>query len=148
MGPKSGSCGSFTFCDENTACSGTNSNSVQCSSCTAQVTALNSVLPTLQGIAAQFAQDDYTYMDFYYPSSTPSPGGNQQQQQQVPSWIQSFCTANNINPCANTNSSLPDPNGGMGNASNNVVNQVYWPYAIQPSFGSFINTASSYYRMA
>lgn len=139
MGPQ-GNCGSFSYCNQALVCSASGANSIPCLACNAQITALTSIIPLLQGIAQKFVQDDYDYQHAYNynpASKTPPPP--------MPPWVQNYCAANNLNPCTKDN--LPDPGIGSANAPNEVVNTLYWPFALKPSLGqgSFISTVTSYY---
>lgn len=85
VGPN-GSGGTLVYCNQSQVC-GQDSNSLQCLACTAQVNALQQIVPTLSDIAMQFALLDYSYRDFYYNSST-------QTQKASWNWIYDFlcCT--------------------------------------------------------
>lgn len=167
IGPNNGNCGTLTFCNQSDVCTGSsasnNANSIACALCKAQVTALQSIIPTLSGVATQFAQTDYAYRDFYYNSGTgqgPSQGANW-------SWIYNYCSQNGVGStknCCNPSPSpiaqkkgitcsdavvFPTPNqdNTATNASTQAVSQLYWPYSLKPSLGNvnYVDIASNYY---
>lgn len=166
----SGECGTLVYCDPKTACAGTNANSLQCLSCTNQITALQSIVQTLSGIAHEMVKADYSYRMFYANSYKGQNAGDW-------GWIYQFCqnalgvsTASccvmNKNQAAlamlsgqqsGCSANLPPPNKeGPNNtailqtASNRAVSQVYWPFwpGLGPNLGMntpFIQTAVDYY---
>lgn len=164
LGPQAstsgGACGSMTYCNENTACPGTDDTSrVACAACQGQKAALQVIVPSLGAVASAFVAADHDYLDFYsaYQQTTPS--------WQVPPWIKSYCSATGTSPaqCCVTNSpagaleSLTSLFGGnLGaassckapvsfpsafrttnkqqdsfNTSDDAINKVIWPYFIQ-----------------
>jgi hypothetical protein len=157
-----GACGTLTYCNQSTSC--TDSTSLGCMTCTAQVPALATMITTLRDAADIFIKADYDYQNYYYNGflapNKPNPKAKQ------PSWLADYCTANNI-PSQNCTGpiyqavgtvniptqgslSLPDPGGTTGNAPNSVIDNLYWPFAMQPTVGnnSFVTTATNYYMNA
>lgn len=163
VGP-GGAAGVLTYCNQASLCSGNKSGSLECIACKAQVAALNDIIPVLAQIAAQFAQADYDYRDFYYNSSTQSAKANW-------SWIYNYCSAQSPaipqsqccvpsisplqtckagNPGVPGNPNFPNPNNNNypQSPSDEAVKNLYWPYAMQPVVGGnvdFINTSVTYY---
>ena len=167
IGP-SGTCGSLTYANPANCPTDNPQQAAICQAASnAQKAALQSIVTLFGGIAKQFTQSDNDYIQFY---STPQ---NPERPAPVTPWIQNYCTANGIsaeNCCitklssengllglgatdCSAKSSFPDVNSArgstvdFGNASDNAVNKLYWPYAMTTTVGSndFIGTASSYY---
>jgi len=163
MGPNS-SCGTMQYCNQDAACNGstadTESSSLGCQTCKAQVAALQSIITTLRGTADILINADYNYQN-YYTNGYSAPGKPNSSAPQ-PDWLQAYCTSQSIAPdqCRGpvvdpttmklSPGGLPDPSAGSGTASNEVVSNVYWPYAVKPAIGNdnFINTSVSYYMNA
>lgn len=162
MGPN-GSCGTLTYCNQETACNGpapnNDSASLGCQTCKAQVTALANVITTLRDTANIYVKADYEYQNFYtngyLANGKPNPAAK------APDWVNTYCTAQGISPAlcrgpihvSNTEvmpGSLPDPLAGAAVASKEVVTNVYWPYAVKPVVGNdnFITTGVNYYMNA
>ncbi|MBA3661638.1 MAG: DotA/TraY family protein [Gammaproteobacteria bacterium] len=139
IGP-GGFCGVLQYCDADKMCStGTLDGKIACDTCKSQATNLQAIVTTLGQIADQFVQADYQYRVFY------DKGGK------APDWVGNFCAANNLQgptKCCRTittwiaNLKLPDNlkscgindsynSGDENNASDEVVNKIYWPYYIK-----------------
>lgn len=143
MGP-GGACGSFSICNKSDLCSGNNANSVKCAACNGQIQALNSAIPLLQSIANQFVDLDYGYQQYYYASITPPAQG--ERAPQPPDWLQAYCTAQHISPCTGANTSLPTPAAGTSDVPTITISNLYWPYALSPSYGqNFLDTITYAY---
>lgn len=155
LGPPTDSCGKLTYCDPNTACSA-GEDSIKCKSCRAQLVGLQSVITTLSAIAVTFAQDDFKYRDWYANSKNNINNSNWQM-------MYDYCKKQNITkelccvpPLININNAcratygannFPGLNGTtQADMSDDVINQVIWPYSIQPTYGSdFLYTATNEY---
>lgn len=148
-----GLCGSLSYCDVSTLCADqTNVGKLACTACQAQISALQSIIPTLQSIAQEFVTRDYAYRVFYATNDATPEGG-----------VQAYCSANNVptKSCCLTSppsalsmitapgktqsscsirgqaGALPpaDFSGSSGadpaNANTDFVKKVLWPYDIQ-----------------
>ncbi len=146
MGPNA-SCGTLQYCDNSNKGACSDSSSLQCAACNAQVQALQSVIPTLATIANNFVTADYQFRDFRANSKYNDPNNPNGQW----SWIYSYCSSNQIpiaqccvppsepvsqflNPqqvsCQATGDIFPSGNGGTDNtdpstASNDAVTSLY-----------------------
>ncbi len=149
-------CGVLTYCSYYNSCTTDTMNSLACLSCQAQLQALADIIPVLSSIGAKLAQADYDYQNYYYTSAsqmaTATSGGNTQLN--TPSWIQKYCNDKGISNCyGGDNGGLPtpnDPNGNGESAPSDVVDNVYWPYAIEPVIGAgdFVQIATDHYTDA
>lgn len=153
LGPD-GSCGKLTYCNMTTDCAG--GDPIKCSACTTQIAALQSVMDTFSGIAAQLAAADYAYRDFI--ANSGSPGTNAS----TYAWLTPYCKEKGLNQtqccvnklanpnCAGSEAfASPNANGSPSNPSGEAV-ALYWKYwpGLGPNLGAdnnFIKTASSYY---
>lgn len=163
-------CGTLTSSCAANVCDGANSSSLACKVCTAQKTALASIITQQQLIASNFVQTDYSYRNFYY-NNTPDVGGGGFNTQ----YIYNYCGANGKsrqqcclkesdstdpqNKCEKYDSGFfPKPNAeGVSagtfdpqNANANAVKNIFWPYSIKPRIevdgsSDFINTQTTYY---
>lgn len=85
LGPN-GNCGTLTWSNPTGQCSGSNSNSLQCTASTAQNAEVMQILPALGAAAAEFASLDYNYRDWYANSWMVANKGSWQ-------FIYDFCSA-------------------------------------------------------
>lgn len=159
MGPQ-GMCGSLSFCDasdpsicnlqtQGATTAQANIATVKCAACKAQAQALQTIVTTLGTLAANFATSDYQYVNFYDSGA------------KAPDWITAYCVQNNIPPdpdhccvvgphCSvgnfypDTASGTPQP---MANTSNSSIDNLFWPWAVQPTLkgSDFINSSVNYY---
>lgn len=157
--PGSGSCGTLGYCYQTGPASAcvTKPDSIDCAACKAQVTALQAVVQTLGGIAAEVAAADLSYRTFY-----ASAGGTTNQASGT-QWMNDYCSSQNPpipqnrccvksgSPFVNCKVGTPFPKTNGSNAqdpSSDAV-QTYWKYypALGPSLGQdndFIATATTY----
>lgn len=129
IGPK-GYCGHLTYCQESsTDYCGANSTSQQCIVCQSQKKALNLIIPVLASIAEKTAQTDDEYLQATLNAETPIKN------YQAPAWISDYCAdkadpttciTSGYNIFDGTNSSDP------GNASQDLMQRVYWKWSIKP----------------
>jgi len=145
LGGTNATCGSLSYCNQNTLCTGNdsdghpNASSLACSECKAQIDALQTIIPTLAGVAQQLVAADYSYTDFTANSATAAQGtGNWQ-------WVNNYCRSVGIQPaqcCFNgptpsatckapfQNNPLPSVGAGNESANQATVQKVYlkfWP---------------------
>lgn len=161
IGP-GGNCGTLTYCN---SAQYTDKTTLASMSCSAQITALSAIIPTLAGIAAKFQATDYAYRDFYANSYNNINNSNWK-------FVYDYCAAQNPpipkneccvpteNPlykgtqvCRATKKTFPSPNtsdGSPQSPSDTAVTTIYWPYAIAPAIGTddFISTAVNFYTNA
>jgi len=147
-----GICGYMRFCKDNSD-----------PYCQAQQAALSGIVPVLGAIADQFVQYDYLALKLYEDKSYSS--GDYASGIEIETWLQNFCSENNIKNCCMEGSNYKD--GGEGGscginlsgviglnvnyAAKDVVSYLYEP-ALKISLGDpnldFINTAASQYTSA
>lgn len=155
IGP-AGNCGTLTWCNSLVVptkkaqtgfpCSGPDgANSLACTACKTQITALKQVVPVLDRIAAVFVRYDAEYrafMEQVYDSqdititkedgTTETERGNGRTVT-APAWVQAYCTDKQISPCTrnfNTGDGLPDPGSTRDSAPSDVVKGLYWTYGV------------------
>jgi hypothetical protein len=144
-----GGCGALAYCSQEMSCAvlpdvkDSGPDSLKCLSCKAQITALKAIIPTFASIAENYIKIDSTYMYYYYAARAaavnpklPKPA--------IPEFVQNYCTAKG-KPCTAAN--LMSPRGEFMNASNDVTENIYWPFGLKPLLGdkSFMNTAILFY---
>lgn len=161
MGPPTDTCGKLTYCDTQTACQAGEDN-IKCKACRAQVAGLQTVITALSAIAITFVEDDFKYRDWYASSKFNVSNSNWQM-------MYDYCKKQNINqdsccmpsvnsalfgntnsPCKATfgSNNFPVLNGTtQSDMSDEVINQIIWPYSIAPTYGSdnFVNTVTNEY---
>ncbi len=146
MGP-AGACGTFSFCDEQKSCTANPAdksagpNTLACLSCKAQLGALKEIAPTFALIADKYIDVDYQYTKFYFASA-----GADGAKVTVPNFVQQYCSAKGIKNCVSEN--LPKPMGNGMSAPDDVVDTLYWPYALKEQLASkdFIASAVEFYQ--
>ncbi len=128
---------------------------LQCAGITQQVTTLQSIVSTLAMYAANTAEVDHEYFQFYF-GVTPSTKTTQPFP--TPAWIQAWCTASGIaaNDCCmpvnapaggppgscSTSSSFPYPYAGSATSpsytdeATNTTTNIIWPYGLEAPLGS------------
>ncbi len=146
MGP-GGRCGLVSYCDQKTLCTA-DSNSpklgpdtADCLACKAQRAALQTIVPTLGGIASKLVAMDHDYVQFYEVPMDPANATD---------WMKDYCSANNIPPDQCCRKSLPNP-GGFGKATPENPDgetSLYtcansFPYDKPTDTSSYMNTSSS-----
>jgi uncharacterized membrane protein YgcG len=166
IGP-SGTCGTMQFPDPATytdpnppagttpviTCQGTSLADIEtCAGIKQQVITLQSIVATLSMFAANIAEYDHEYIQFYQgvtPARANSAG------LQTPSWISQYCLANDIagNSCCTPSnappgvtctpaSTFPAPYTSSGgteqwsDASSDLVTKIIWPYGLAPALGN------------
>lgn len=94
MGPLSGTsgqCGKLTYCNVAAKCpplTGTAYDSLECTTCKAQRSALRAIVSTLGALATKLVAIDHEYVNFYETVVTPSTT--------LPVWVTEFCSALNL----------------------------------------------------
>jgi hypothetical protein len=181
MGTTANSCGTLSFPDPKTyidpaaqksnaaksppvvtapVCSQTDSaNVIACAGLKAQLTALQSIVPTMGALAAEIAEFDHQYLEFYNgpPPAAPVPKGVIAPPVLViptPDWVAKYCADNNIPIsacCTKGNNSAcvpatnPMPAAYYNSATipttwestgSTASQNIYLPYAINPILGN------------
>lgn len=147
FGPNA-ACGRLTVCNKNLNCTANPKNpsdttvgpsSLACVACTAQLSAMATIFPTMQSMASQFVQTDYAYVSYVVQSMI------NKSKAKAPDFVQSYCSASGIGSC--DGSSLPNPSAGQPNAPTSVVSNIYWPYAFaNDAQTNFMGTITAQYQ--
>ncbi len=144
FGPNA-SCGRMTVCNKTKSCTANpqdttvGPNSLACVACTAQLSALATIFPTMQAMAGQFVQTDYSYIQYVIQSII------NKSKAKAPDFVQSYCSASGIGSCDGT--SLPNPAAGQPNVPSSVVSNIYWPYAFADNAQTnFMGTITDFYQ--
>ena len=86
LGP-GGVCGKLEYCNQDAAC--TTRDSLKCSVCKAQVTALADIVNNvLRPIATYFEQTDYSYRHFYFGNNPEASSGGDFNT----GWLSAYCS--------------------------------------------------------
>lgn len=161
-------CGALTYCDQNAACASTtsdgsgivtsNSSSLQCGACTAQISALTQIIGSVMTpIAQSFVAADTSYQNFYKfyenppTGQNPTPPGSQ--------WITSYCSGQGKSPCCfgkingQTCATMPLVSDSQAatpadqnSASADAVQNLYWSY--WPQLGPALGAGSNFISIA
>jgi hypothetical protein len=140
-----------------------NANVIACAGLKAQLTSLESIIPTMGALAEQIAEFDHQYLEFYDgpPTAPPVPTGAITPPAKVfptPDWVAAYCTDNKIattgcctisnNPQCIPSTTKPMPAAyysGTGitssweSTSTVAAQNIYLPYAINPILGNTPN---------